>query len=56
VPIGDIPALAGAVSTLLEQPERRRALAAMGRDVVARYSWDRTATDTLFVLERAARA
>jgi glycosyltransferase involved in cell wall biosynthesis len=56
VPIGDIPALAGAVSTLLEQPDRRRALAAMGRDVVARYSWDRTAADTLFVLERAARA
>jgi glycosyltransferase involved in cell wall biosynthesis len=53
---GDVPALAETVSTLLEQPDQRRALASLGRDVVARYSWDRTAAETLLVLERAARA
>ena len=56
VALGDVPALVEAVSTLLEQPDQRRTLARLGRDVVARYSWDRTAAETLLVLERAARA
>jgi glycosyltransferase involved in cell wall biosynthesis len=55
VPIGDVPALADAVAALLQQPDRRRALEARAPDVLARYSWDRTAAETLIVLERVAR-
>jgi glycosyltransferase involved in cell wall biosynthesis len=55
VAVGDVTGLADAVSTLLEEPDRRRALAGLGRNTVARYSWDRTAAETLLVLERAAR-
>jgi glycosyltransferase involved in cell wall biosynthesis len=55
VPIGDVPALADAMAVLLEQPNRRQALQARAPDVLARYSWDRAATETLIVLERVAR-
>jgi glycosyltransferase involved in cell wall biosynthesis len=56
VALGDVTALTEAMATLLEQPDRRRALASLGRNAVAGYSWDRTAAETLLVLERATRA
>ena len=45
-PDGDAPALAGHVTTLLADPERRRQMGAAGRAlVVARYGLDRLVTD-----------
>lgn len=55
VPIGDVPALAEAIATLLLHPVRRQALAARAPDTLARYSWDRTAAETLMAIEQAAR-
>jgi glycosyltransferase involved in cell wall biosynthesis len=40
---GDVDALAAAIIALLNDPDRRRALAAAGREQAAHYSWDRLA-------------
>ncbi|NTV62458.1 MAG: glycosyltransferase, partial [Oscillochloris sp.] len=44
VPPDDAKALAEAISALLGDPERRRALADAGRIQASRFSWDRLAT------------
>jgi glycogen synthase len=56
VPPGDVPALAAALRSLLEAPERRRALGQAGRRrVEALFSWDRVAERTLEVYAEAIR-
>ena len=48
VPPGDVEALARAVRTLLEEPERCRSMGAAGRQRMGeRFSWRRTAEETL---------
>ncbi|MGH9315068.1 MAG: glycosyltransferase family 4 protein [Vicinamibacterales bacterium] len=54
-PIGDAHALGEAILTLLQHPVRRRAALAAAPAVLARYSWDRAAADTLAAIEQAAR-
>ena len=44
VPRGDVPALASAIGSLLEDPERRRQMGIAGRRRAAEhFDWDRTA-------------
>ncbi len=48
VPPGDVEALAGAIRTLLEDPERCRAMGEAGTQRIReRFSWQRTAQETL---------
>lgn len=54
VPIGDVAAVAGALETLLVDPDARARVLARARSLLARYSWERAAEATLQVIERAA--
>lgn len=51
VPVGDPSALAGALRRLLDDADRRAALRAAGRDVVARYDWRAVAREVVRVYE-----
>ena len=50
-PTGDVPALAAALSALLDDPERRAALRAAGSGWVRRYDWGTVASDLIAVYE-----
>jgi len=50
-PTGDVPALAGALCGLLDDPDRRAALRAAGSGWVRRYDWDTVASDLIAVYE-----
>jgi glycosyltransferase involved in cell wall biosynthesis len=52
---GDADGLSGAIISLLRDPEARRAALAPAGQVLARYSWARTARQTLDALESAGR-
>ena len=54
VPRGDADALAAAVSGLIADPDRRAALTAAGRAVVAEYDWSVVAQRILTVYETVA--
>jgi len=57
VPPQDPEALAAAIETLLDDPNRRAALARAGRDrVLTKFSWRRTAEETVEVYRRAVAA
>lgn len=56
IPPSDIHALVAALQTLLRQPERRRHLAQQGKARARRFSWQRTARQTLQVYEQVACA
>jgi glycosyltransferase involved in cell wall biosynthesis len=49
-----VASIAGALQTLLEDPQRRAQLGAAGRARAAQFSWERTAAVVLEALERAA--
>lgn len=51
VPVEDAPALARAVSGLLDDPAERAALSARASHAVQRYDWSRVAADVLAVYE-----
>jgi glycosyltransferase involved in cell wall biosynthesis len=55
VPPGDVRSLASAIRALLVDPNARARVMEAAPAVLARYSWERAAADTLEVLERAAR-
>jgi glycosyltransferase involved in cell wall biosynthesis len=55
VPAGDDDALARAVAALLDDPDRRAALASAGMAQAATFSWDRTARGLADLYERLAR-
>lgn len=50
-PVGDVVALADAVVELLNDPSRRTALRALGRERVRRYDWTAVSDDVLHVYE-----
>jgi glycosyltransferase involved in cell wall biosynthesis len=52
VPVGDRDALAGALTTLLDDDPRRAQLIAAGRTNVARFSWRATATELVRLYRR----
>ena len=54
VPVGDADALADALLRLEREPGLRERLVAAGREVVARFSWERAARETRAVLAEAA--
>jgi glycosyltransferase involved in cell wall biosynthesis len=54
VPAGDADALAEALLRLECEPGLRERLVAAGREVVARFSWERAARETRAVLAEAA--
>jgi glycosyltransferase involved in cell wall biosynthesis len=51
VPVGDVPACADALLRLLEDDEARGRVLAEAPAVLARYSWERAARETLAVIE-----
>jgi N-acetylglucosaminyl-diphospho-decaprenol L-rhamnosyltransferase len=53
---GDVPALADALTTLLLDGDARDRLLARAPAVLARYSWDRAADETLAAVEEAGTA
>jgi glycosyltransferase involved in cell wall biosynthesis len=55
VPCGDIDAAAAAIGRFLHSPAAARQQLAFAPDVLARYSWDRAADETLAQLEGIAR-
>jgi phosphatidyl-myo-inositol alpha-mannosyltransferase len=55
-PVGDAPALARALSTVLDDPGRRAVLSAQGRRVVAAYDWPVVAERVLEVYATAIEA
>ena len=50
----DVDAMAAAVARILAEPDLRAELIARGRANVQRFSWEKTARETLAVLEQAA--
>ena len=56
VDTGDVPAIAGHLERLLFAPDVRSALMQKAPAVLARYSWERTARETLTALLEAAHA
>jgi len=55
-PVEDAPALAAALSDLLDHPEKGRALAACGQDLVAGYDWATVARTVVKVYETVIAA
>jgi glycosyltransferase involved in cell wall biosynthesis len=55
VPAGDAHALSEAVLLLLRDPGRRRLALEAAPAVLARYSWDRAAAETLAAIEEVAQ-
>ncbi len=55
-PVEDAPALAAALSDLLDHPEKGRALAACGRQLVAAYDWTMVARTVIKVYETVIAA
>jgi glycosyltransferase involved in cell wall biosynthesis len=55
VPVGDAHALRDAVLRLLTDPGARKAALEAAPAVLARYSWDRAAAETLAAIDQAAR-
>jgi glycosyltransferase-like protein len=55
-PVGDVPALADALYTVAADPVVRRDLAAAGRQVAARYSWQACAEEHRAVYSRLGHA
>ena len=55
-PVGDAPALARALSAVLDDPGRRAVLAAQGRRVVAAYDWPVVAATVVKVYETVVAA
>lgn len=55
VPPGEVPALAAAIRRLLADETARASALAPAAAVLARYSWDRAAGETLAAIEDAAR-
>ena len=55
-PVGDAPALARALSTVLDDPGRRAVLSAQGRRVVAAYDWPVVAATVVKVYETVVAA
>ena len=55
-PVGDAPALARALSSVLDDPVRRAALSAQGRRVVAAYDWPVVAATVVKVYETVIAA
>jgi len=55
-PVEDAPALAAALSDLLDHPEKGRALAACGRQLVAAYDWTTVARTVIKVYETVIAA
>ena len=51
----DVEDMAGAIEHVLEEPERRSELVEKGRANIKRFSWEKTARETLRVLELAAK-
>jgi alpha-1,3-rhamnosyl/mannosyltransferase len=51
----DVASIRAELAALLADPERRRAMAARGREQAARFTWRSTAERTLAALERIAR-
>lgn len=51
-PVGDVPALAGALRHLLDDPARRAHMGARSRDIVAAYSYDADIEGILAALQR----
>lgn len=56
VPVGDSAAVAGALRTLLLAPERRTAMSRRALEHAHRFTWDRTADQTLAALHMALHA
>jgi glycosyltransferase involved in cell wall biosynthesis len=52
----DIEAFSAAITSVLDDADLRRALTARGRRRLRRFSWDRSASETLGVLREAASA
>jgi glycosyltransferase involved in cell wall biosynthesis len=55
VPPGDLPATTAALERLLNDPDAAHASLREAGSVLARYSWDRAANDTLEYIEAVAR-
>ena len=55
-PVGDAPALAASLASVLDDPGRRAVLAAQGRRVVAAYDWPVVAATVLKVYETVVAA
>ena len=53
VPPGDAAALAAAMESILDEPALREGLIRRGREVAARYTWQRCARETMAVYRRA---
>ena len=56
VPVGDAPALAGALADLLEDPARQQDLARVGAEVVLQYDWSTVARQIVEVYETVRAA
>jgi len=55
VDVGDLPGIADAITTLLENADARADLLALGAERILRFTWERAAGETLTILERAGR-
>ena len=55
VKVDDVPAIAGAITTLLESEEARAALLANAAARLPCFTWERAAGETLAILDRAGR-
>ena len=55
-PVGNVPALAAAIGALLDDPDRRAALAAAGQAAVAAYDWPVIAAKVVKVYETVMAA
>ena len=54
VPYGNVDALARALAATLDEPERRRAIGAAGREIAETFTWERNARRMLELYEQCA--